>query len=189
MVKKWATHMLKRKKREHAENELIEESDWKQSNIPSGKIKCREWIIRRVKGKSRTTNFLWKSNAEYKLLEEGMVKSRATHVLKNQMGVIGHKKSTVKSRATHMLRNQMTIMGYKKSGKKSRATYRLRNKTKMLGHKKSTAKVGNSQAKKPNEDDGTQEECSKKQETHRLRNQMKIMGQKKSTAKSRQLTS
>ena len=49
-----------------------------------------------------------------------MVKSRATHILRNRMGVIGHKKSIVKSKATHMLRNQMKIMGHKKCAAKSR---------------------------------------------------------------------
>ena len=60
------------------------------------KIKCRVWVTRRH------------------------AKSRATHTLRNQMKIMGHKKNTEKSRATHRLRNQMKIMGHKKSAVKSR---------------------------------------------------------------------
>jgi hypothetical protein len=64
------------------------------------------------------------------------------------MKIMGHKKSTVKSRATHILRNQMKIMGHKKSTVKSRATHNLRKPNEDNGPQEEySEKQGNSHPK------------------------------------------
>ena len=84
------------------ENELLEESHSKQSNIPSGGIKCREWIIKRVESNNQGN-----LHAKKRVWVTGGVhsKKQTTHIWRKPNGENGLQENyTVRTRETDPLR-------------------------------------------------------------------------------------